>query len=312
MATTTSSGSLSGNPDLMRKNLMLAVKGYNEQSPNPNYQRLISGRTITTEQLGEVAAMASGLGLPTVVAEYGAVPSEDMIEVARKTYLQQARKMQFRISDEAFINDQYGIMKGYGKELALAFDVAKEIAAANAFMNFVTGTTVTTTMRAQSLANTAHTISGGLTDSNTFTTQQTLGPIALEAALTALLDQKAEKGYVASKRGPYVLEVATRNKYLAERIVGSDKLAGGNQNDKNALSSDITSVICDEYFTNPEWWCVRVADKDRQPRFMLSRFPFKVTDLTFDQDVDAWKVMAKESYLFDVVDYRGTFYSTPS
>lgn len=48
---------------------------------------------------------------------------------------------------------------------------------------------------------------------------------------------------------------------------------------------------------------------------MLSRYGFKVMPIdynSYDADTDSWKFTAKECYAFDVKDYRGVFYSTPS
>jgi hypothetical protein len=65
-------------------------------------------------------------------------------------------------------------------------------------------------------------------------------------------------------------------------------------------------------FTNPEWWALRSASEDEQPRFKLDRYGFKLMSIVYDDDTDSWKVTAKQSYLFDVTDYRGTFYSFAS
>ncbi|MBS1721228.1 MAG: hypothetical protein JST35_12345 [Armatimonadetes bacterium] len=310
MATSTTNLSLQGNPDLMRKNLLMAKKLYEEKARRKNYMTL-SGRKISSNQLNEVIAMASGLDLPQVTPEFGAIQTSDMEQVARKVYTPQKRTLQFRVSDEAFINDQYGIIKSYGTLLASVFDQAREIAA-SVYMNGALDTSIISTPQGKPLAATDHPLASG-TDSNTFAgVQQTLGPIALEEAINQLMSQKAHKGYAAPKYGPFQLEVAPRNNFLARRIVGAVNQAGGNSNDPNALRDDVTKIVVVPQFTNPEWWCLRSIAEEEQPRFMLQRYAFKVMPIVYDEDVDAWKITAKESYLFDVNDYRGTFYSTPS
>jgi len=310
MATTTTTLSVAGNPDLMRKNLLMAKKLY-DATPRRRFSETLAGRSISSDQLFEIMAMASGLDLPQITPEYGAIPSSDMYQAYRKQYTPQKRTLQFRMSDEAFINDQYGIVKSYGTILAGNFALAEDRAAANAFMNFANNSALISTPQGTALGSTSQPLETG-TDANTFTVAQTLGPIALEDAINLLMSQKAHKGYEMPKYGPFQLEVAPRNNHNARRIVGSTKLAGGNMNDENVLDSDITKVVVVPMFTNPEWWSLRSINNDEHPRFKLERYGFKNTGIVYDEDTDSWKVTAKQSYLFDVNDYRGTFYSFAS
>src|SRR4051812_23245520 len=132
MAATTTNG----NPDIMRSNLLRAIKAYDDQ-PEMTFFDELAGNILSSDQLFEIAAQVSGLPLPQVTAEYGVVPTADMQQIAKKTYTPQKRTLQFRMSDEAFINDQYGIVKSYGNVLAGVFKQAKDIAAA-VYMNGAT------------------------------------------------------------------------------------------------------------------------------------------------------------------------------
>ncbi len=314
MATTTTFG----NPDIMRANLLKAVKTY-DGKPQVTFYDDLAGNLLTTEQLFEVAAQVSGLPLPSVTPEYGVIPTASMTQVARKQYNYQKRTLQFRWSDESFINDNYGIVKGYGTLIAGVFATAKDIAAA-IYLNGCTASSIIATPNGQPLASTAHPLETG-TDSNTFTTQQTLGVIALEDATTALMNQQAYKNYPSPKFGPFQLEVAPRNNHLSARLIGADKQPQSFVNDPNSVGGKanvgrevgiVTKRVVSPFFTNPEWWALRSIDNSKHNRFMLSRYGFKIMPIVYDEDNDSWKVTAKEAYLFDVFDYRGTFYSTPS
>lgn len=308
-----------GNADVMRANLLKAIKTYDAQ-PQITFYEDLAGNIIGTEQLFELAAQVSGISLPTITPEYGVVPTTSMTQIARKQYNYQKRTLQFRWSDESFINDNYGIVKGYGSLIAGVFAQAKDIAAA-VYLNGATNTALISTPFAQPLASTAHPLETG-TDSNTFVTQQTLGVIALEDATTALLNQQAYKNYPMPKFGPFQLEVANRNNHLSARLISSDKQPQSFVNDFNSVAGKATGAgrqagiivkrIVSPYFTNPEWWALRSTENAKHNRFMLSRYGFKLMPVVYDEDNDSWKVTAKEAYLFDVFDYRGAFYSTPS
>lgn len=306
-----------GNEDFMRANLLRAWELY-DKTPRMTFFDALAGEKLSSDQLYERAAMASGLALPLVTPEYGTVPLTDMYEAFNKQYKGQKRTLQFRMSDEAFINDKYGIVRAYGTLLAGVFTTAKEIAAA-IYLNGATDTSLIVGPDGVALSSASHPLETG-TDTNTFTTQQTLGIIALEDATTALMNQKAHKGYQQPKYGPFQLEVAPRNNHLSARLIGADKFPGTPNNDPNSLAGKagdrvmgtVQKRIVSPYFNNAEWWCLRSIDDSQQPRFMLNRYGYKLTELKYDGDNDSWKVTAKENYLFDVFDYRGTFYSTPN
>lgn len=310
MATLTTSGI-----DLFRKNLLMAYKAYDE-SPQRVYYKDMAGKVLTSDQLFEISAMVDGLILPTIVNEMGIFPQDDIREVANKTSKAQKRGLQVRFSDEVLINDQSGVIKGLGRLIAGVFQQAKEQAAA-VYVNGCLSTSLIQTAQGEALSSATHALGTGGTDTNTFTTQQTLGVIALEDATNLLGAQLSYKGIPAPKLGPFQLEVAIRNNQLSKRLLHPGNLPTTNNNDMNAIASSqgdgqISKIIPNPYFTNPEWWCLRSIDADKQARFMIQRYGFKITGMSYDEDVDAWKITGKESYIFDAMDYRGSFYSTPS
>lgn len=309
--------STNGNADIMRANLLKAVRAYDETTKYPSYMRL-AGNEYNTQQLYERAAQVSGLDLPLIRGEFGSVPQTDMNEIYSAQYQGQKRILQFRMSDEAFINDQYGIVKGYGMELKSVFDKAREYGAA-IFLNGATDSTQIALPTGQPLSSASQPLASG-TDSNTFATQQILGITALEDATAALQLQLAHKGYADPKMGPYQLEVHPKNNHLSARLIGADKFPQTFDNDPNSVAGHagmdvlgtVRGRVMSPYFANPEWWALRSISNTEHERGMLVRYPFKITDLRYDPDNDSWKVTAKENYLFLCMDYRGTFYSTPS
>jgi hypothetical protein len=298
-------------PLLIEKNLLMAVKLYDEQA-RIVYADEMAGNIIDTDQAYETIAQVNGLDLPQITAELGVVPITDMTQGPSAQYKGQKRTLSLRISDEAFIDDQYGIVRGYARELKTAFDQAREFAGA-IFLNGCINTGLLVLPTGQTLASQTQPLQSG-TDTNTFmVNQQTLSIIALEDARANLMNQKAYKGYPAPKVGPMVLEVAPKNGLLAERLTGAKQFPTTPNNDPNPLGASVSKVITNPYFTNPEWWCLRMADNSRHKRFKLVRYGFRLMNKPrFDDTTDSWVVAAKEKYLYGAMDYRGQFFSTPN
>lgn len=295
------------NAALVRKNLLKAYKLYNDESKRNVWKDMVAGNVVSTDQLYEQTALVSGVSLPSIVGEYGTVPVTDVSTPYTKTHTPQKRIIQFRMSDEFFINDKYGVANSYGRMLGHVFYVAQEIAGA-VFMNGCTSSSTISTPAGQPLASTAHPLESG-TDSNRFGTAQTLGISALEQAIQSMMSLQAHKGYVNPISGPFNLEVAPANALLASRLVNSTLLPQGENNDVNALKGMISKVVVNPWFTNSGFWAIHSANPMENRRIFLERYPLKVTELVYDGDNDSWKVTVKQSYLFDVTDYRDTYYS---
>lgn len=295
------------NPSLVRKNLLKAYRMFNDEAKRHVWKDMVAGNVVSTDQLFEQTALVSGVALPSIVNEYGAVPTTDVTTPYTKTHTPQKRIIQFRMSDEFFINDKYGIANSYGRMLGHVFYVAQEIAGA-IYMNGCISSGVISTPAGQPLASNSHPLEVGI-DSNRFSTAQTLGISALEQAVQNMMAIKAHKGYVNPIAGPFNLEVSPSNALLAQRLVNSTLIPGSNNNDVNAVKGMIGNVIVNPWFTNPGYWAIHSSNPMENRRIFLERYPLKVTELAYDGDNDSWKVTVKQSYLFDVTDYRDTYYS---
>lgn len=251
---------LNGTPTIMRKTLLMVVKDLGRAQADLLQEDL--RKVFDTEQAYEELAQVSGLTTPSIVPEYGVIPTDDMYEPFTKRTQPQKRALQFRVSDEAFINDRYGIIKEYGQLLMEVFTQAREIAAA-IYMNGCLNSNLIACPSGQPLSSVSHPLdpmASPTVDTSTFTTQQTLGIIALEDATMNLRNQRAHKGYPAPKIPPFSLEVAPRNGLVAKRLVGAQHLPTTDNNDPNPVGGDIGDIIVSPYYTNPEWWSIRCMD----------------------------------------------------
>lgn len=303
-----------GNPDLMRLNLFKAVRLYMETLLFPTWKIMV-GNVGTTKQLYERIATVNGLPMPVITPEYGPIQVADIGEVNAANYQPQKRALAFRMSDESFINDQYGVVRSYGTELKTKFDLAREYAAA-VYLNGAIDATQIALPNGETLSSATHALEVG-TNANTFTgIQQALSISALESLTAILAKTLAYKGYEDARWGPFRLEVSPVNGHLADRLISSDKYPQTNDNDPNSIKNNrngqmkVTDYVCLPTAANDDWWSLCAIDNNKHSRYCVERYPFKLTELVYDGGNDSWKVTAKESYIFVCFDYRGQAFST--
>jgi hypothetical protein len=304
-----------GNPTIMRKNLLLVDNLFNKAARPLKYKK-IAGRILTTQQAYEDFVTISGFGMPSVVLEYGTLPEDTITQPFTGRIVSQKRGLIMVVSDEAFKDDQYGILKNYSTQFRNAFEDAKETAAA-VFLNGCTTTALMALANGQPLSSASQPLdsSVGTTDSNTFTVQQTLGIQPLEQAWEFLNTQKTHKGVPFVADQSFLLEVHPRNFMLAQRLIEATGLPQGNSNDPNPMGKVVAEIVANQFYTNPEWWSLRSMNDNFHKRFYCSREEFRWSNNhtpTYYMENDSWKISGLERYVFGCTDYRGTFYSTPS
>lgn len=305
---------IQGTTDLLRKNLLKAEEAYSRSVMYPVYMELAGEVTSGKQQLYERAALVAGLGLPQIRAEYGAAPITSQSEVAVSNYQGSKRILRFVTSNETLVNDQYGMIQGYGTLLKGNFDIAKEYAAA-AYLNGCQDSTVIATIQGEPLASTSHQLLNG-TASNLYTLALSIGSI--ETLGSSLMKQKAYKGMLSTRRGPYQLECHTDLSYFAQRLVDSDNFPITPDNDINAVKrgslayGKVKRVVASPYFANSNWWALSSMNKTEVSRMLYERLPYEISSIRYVDTNDSWSVTAKETYIFIQLDWRGTVFSIVS
>lgn len=295
---------------LVRKNLLKGTTMTNESKRYNVCKKLVSGNEVSTTQLYEQTALLSGLGLPTVVNEYGALPTTQLTVPYTKTHTPLKRALQVRFSGEVQRKDQYGKIRGTGKSLSHVFYVMEEIDAAK-YLNAATNSALLSTPAGQPYWSTAHPLESG-TDSNRFTTALALGASALEQAVQNLQGLKAHKGYVNPIAGPFCLEVASGNAMMAKRLLGSEYRPQSADNDINPIAGQVTEYISGPWFTNSGYWSIHSMSDMENRRIKITGEGFTVTGAEYDQDDDSWKMSARTEFIYDILDYRDVWGSPAS
>jgi len=178
-------------------------------------------------------------------------------------------------------------------------------------MNYATNSSLLSVPSGQPYWSTAHPTETG-TDANRFTTALSLGQSALEQACQNMMGLKDHKGNVHPIPGPFKLEVPPALSMLADRLVTSKLRPQSADNDNNPLVGMITEVVVGPWFTNAGYWSIHTSSSEDNRRFCMSEFGITFSDMEYVQDNDSYKITARESYLYDVFDYRDVWGSPAS
>lgn len=292
---------------ILRKNLMQAYKLYDPTKEN-NAHRELAGKTIETKQQFEEMAAFGGLALPAGTAEFETPPITEQEQIYTGTYTPTKDSLQFRISEEAFDDEQpnYNILRSYGSDMAGVFHQRMEQQATDEFMNFVNTRTLP---NGEVIALATHALDGGATDTNILSPAETASPEALRKLRAQLAKTKAHKGYVMPIMTPVVIECSMDNYDLWEEIKASRNKAQEMSNTTNVQGQYIERIIGLPYATNAERFCVRAAPANKHGRFLLMRKPLAFSEFEYDQDSGSYKISARVRYLFGRLGYRGEQFS---
>ena len=189
-------------------------------------------------------------------------------------------------------------------KLRRAFDETRNINAANIYnrafnSSYKGGDGV-------SLLNTAHPNFSGGTWQNKLSVDSALSQAALEDMLILMMQSKDDKGYIEPLMGNRLV-VHPYNKFVADRILGTPKAVGSNNNDinpintQNLLSGGVT--VC-PYLTSTGPWFI--TTNSQEGLIWQEREGLEIWE---DNDADTrnFKVGAYERYTFLWVNPRGLF-----
>jgi hypothetical protein len=157
-----------------------------------------------------------------------------------------------------------------------------------------------------SLLNTAHpNFSGGIWQ-NKLTVDSALSQAALEDMLILMMQAKDDKGYIEPLMGDKLV-VHPYNKFNADRILGTPKAVGNNNNDINPINvQNLLSggaVVCPYLSATGPWF---ITTNSQEGMIWQER---EALDIWEDNDADTrnFKVGAYERYVFLWVNPRGLY-----
>lgn len=296
---------------LVQKNLLQAVRLYDPDT-DINLHADQAGKVISSTQGLEEIAAYDGLMLPTLTDEYGAHLTDQYKQIYEEEFISRKYMLTVAVSDEVLKDEQdYGIVRGRGTDMAGVFHQATEVAAANVFMNLADDNTTNPGPNGVAIASASHPLENGV-QGNILSPAMLLSPDGIRKAKYLLKKVKAHKGHLMPIVGDTVLEVSAEDEDYADELLNSRLKPDTPNNNKNSAQSGsnaATRVLANPYYTFPNRWCLRIANSRKHGRFFMPREKFRITGTEYIRRNDSHETTGKMRILFGVMHDRGTIYS---
>ena len=253
----------------------------------------------------EEEVLISGFGNAPVKREGDGVEFDTAYEGFTARYTHETIALAFALTEEAVEDNLYDRLGArYTKALARSMAHTKQVKAANVLNNAFSSSY--TGVDGLSLVNSAHTLAGGGTYSNTPSTQVDLNETALEDALITISTLVDDRNLTLALQGTKLI-VPPQLQFIAERLLETPGRVGTADNDINAMKS--MGMIPDGYavnhfLTDTDAWFVLTDCPDGMKHFV--RTPIS-TNMEGDFDTGNVRFKARERYSFGWSNPRGIY-----
>lgn len=255
----------------------------------------------TSTKQDEKDSAISGFGLLQLTGEGGGVDYEDPVQMYDKRYVHLKYTKGFKVSEELYEDDQYGVIKKKPAALARAARRTTESKAADVFNNAFS--TSYLGGDAKPLVSVSHPRSdGGTAQSNASSTGVTLTENNLETGRLALRGQRDDKGMKIQAMAD-TLVVAPAQEKQAHIIVDSNLRSDSADNDLNFYKGKLKIVVWD-WLTSTTAWFLIDSRLHELNWFWRIQPEFK-QDTAFDTGMALYKTRTRFSNGFS--DWRGVW-----
>ena len=270
----------------------------------PQYAPMLFRKETSTKNYEEYV-QSVGLGLASVKPEGSPISYDSMQQgfVTRGTNV--AYGLGIITTHEELKDNLYmKLTKQRTEKLRRAFAETKNIIAANIYnrafnSSYKGGDGV-------SLLNTAHPNFSAGTWANKLSVDSALSQAALEDMMILMMQAKDDRGYFEPLTGDKLV-VHPNNKFVADRILGTPKSVGNNNNDINSINTQHLlaggAVVC-PYLTAPGPWFITTNCQDGM--IWQEREALEIWEDN-DGDTRNFKVGAYERYTFLWANPRGLY-----
>lgn len=249
-----------------------------------------------------------GFGLAIKKDEGTNITYDDPGEGYKSTYTHDSWALGFKITEEAYDDELYGMMAQMASKLALSMAYTKEVNGAsilnNGFNDSFPGADAEP-LFGDATAYTHPLKDTGGTDKNRPSTNVDLSMSALKSALIdfrATLDDQGLVWQVGLQ--PKFLVVPPDLEDTANELIKSEKDPETMLNTINVMRKRLT-VVVNDFITDTDAWYL-LADKNTHKLKLLQRKPLR-TESADDFDSGDMKYKAIERYIFGHSDWRGTY-----
>ena len=285
---------LTGNELIAREGLHKVIFEYDDKMTKW-YTDLIAG-SETTREAYILSTTSGDLGLAGVVNENKAIQYDDFATPFQQRVYVLMRALGFACSKQAKFTDLYSLVNKRAVLMAQSLNQTKETVVAN-IINLATSSTYTPDGIV--LAATTHKLRD--TTASNLETAATPAPASVATMYQNYMNVLSYRGNVHAIPPPYMIWTGPTNMDLFERIVGSDKLQGTANNDKNSISGVISKVHVNPYITSTKAWGM-IAKEYNEIR-LLNRIP-RFVEMEYDMDHQGYKFVSGEEYAAFVENWR--------
>ena len=253
----------------------------------------------------EEEVLIAGFGNAPVKREGDGVEFDTAYEGFTARYTHETIALAFALTEEAVEDNLYDRLGArYTKALARSMAHTKQVKAANVLNNAFSSSY--TGGDGLSLVNSAHTLAGGGTYSNTPSTQVDLNETALEDGLITISTLVDDRNLTLALQGTKLI-VPPQLQFIAERLLETPGRVGTADNDINAMRSMgmiPEGYAVNHFLTDTDAWFVLTDCPDGMKHFV--RTPIS-TNMEGDFDTGNVRFKARERYSFGWSNPRGIY-----
>lgn len=262
------------------------------------------GPTFNDNQSYWQVAHTTEFGMMGVVDEDRGIPYDTWRVARTKTYSHVMRALGFQFTEQSKASDYYNQVKMPLPKLLEAADATREQVAANVLNLGFSTAAANLGADGKPLFSTTHVQEIGAGSNTSATLAFSIG--ALRTAVTAIKNQKSEKGRPFPVPGPYKLVVPVELSILAEETIRSTKMPTTPNNEPNVAGQNIGSLVTLYYASSATAWFLLSENKKKNPLFFLQRINRK-SGVEWDMDHLINKVAVWEEFIASFLTWRGTW-----
>ena len=253
----------------------------------------------------EEEVLIAGFGNAPVKREGDGVEFDTAYEGFTARYTHETIALAFALTEEAVEDNLYDRLGArYTKALARSMAHTKQVKAANVLNNAFSSSY--TGGDGLSLVNSAHTLAGGGTYSNTPSTQVDLNETSLEDSLITVSTLVDDRNLTLALQGMKLI-VPPQLQFIAERLLETPGRVGTADNDINAMRSMgmiPEGYAVNHFLTDTDAWFVLTDCPDGMKHFV--RTPIS-SNMEGDFDTGNVRFKARERYSFGWSNPRGIY-----
>ena len=242
----------------------------------------------------------TGLGLAGLKDEGASIGYDDPFQGAQKEYVMTTYALGVNITRELADDEMYDYINSIPKKLARSMRQTEETLAFNHLNNGSTAAFVGAD--GLTLFNASHTLVGGGTYRNQLAAAADLSQTSLEQTLQDIMDWVDDRGLKINAKG-VTLVVPTQVNFRARKILGTEKVTGGNDKDMNPLNGALKLVVSP--FLTDNDCCFVITDIDNGLVWYNRRDAEIVRDNEFD--TQNMKIATTRRFSSGWTDPRGAF-----